>query len=452
MIIESPESSSPTVTRAVAAGLQHKYHSTYLHSIPRWQQPLLRFLGYFPQEVARNVISRFQSFGGLDPKNLDNFNLDEILQARLKDYENITTKFDTITIGAALGGASAHLALTMRSMFLPEAFVFTLRGGALQGDSQSYYLRSAYHASRIASENPELITIQHFDPIHDGWLTRYVNHLRVKLIDLPRAYSEFIKTHLKPGGTICCLQSRAKWLRYKVGERSYFQVGGWGDIQPQEYLEGSARITEYCQAQKIQADAWRLDDFPVEKGPESEWGSEPALADALETFCGNNNYNLICIALPEPHDYSKLAYKAVAQQLALENRPPSGVLVEMFTQFDSSAIINSGLLPVWLIFNTWDSHSFMKTISKEFPDNVPVFFSPLTTFSVTPDIVPFSAWESALGNFDWVNIGTRPSHYPADSWTLLDWQKPLHRWVEKNGESRQVFLDAESILGIAASI
>lgn len=452
MLHESPESSSPTVTRAVAAGLQDRYHPTYSSSILPWQRPFLRLIGYLPQSAARYILSRFQAQAGIDSKELETFHLDEIIRTRLDDYQGIPGKFETITIGAALGGASAHIALSMRSLFLPEAFVFTLRGGSLRGDAQSYFLQTAASASKIADKNPELITIQHFDPIHDGWLTRYVNHLRVKLIALPDGYAQFIREKLIPGGTICCLESGASWLRYRVGEKSFFQVGGWGDIQPQEYIEGSQRVRDYCKTQKITQDAWRLDDYPLDEGPESEWGSEPALANDLEAFCQQNGYRFIRIALPKPEDYSRLAFRAIAHQLELENRQPPGVLIEMFSQFDASAVIKSGLLPLWLIFNTWDSYKFLAESLPEFPRDKPVFFSPLTTFSITPDIVPFSRWQSLLKDFDWINIGTRASHYPADTWTLLDWQNPLHRWVDRYGQKIQVVLEPAMIQKIANTI
>jgi hypothetical protein len=49
--LESPESSSPIVTRAVAAGLQGRYSETY--QFPAWQKFALGLLGSLPQAVAR---------------------------------------------------------------------------------------------------------------------------------------------------------------------------------------------------------------------------------------------------------------------------------------------------------------------------------------------------------------------------------------------------------------
>lgn len=429
-MLESPDSASPLVTRAVCSALCNNIHTTYVPE--NWQRPILRLLGYFPQQVALSAINRFQRLSGLDSRELNDLSIEEIAKTRLQDYGNLDGKFETITIGPALGGASAHIALAMRSLFLPISFIFTLRGGSPSGHALQYYLRSSEMALKLAKRNPGVITIQHFDPIHDGWLTRYANHLRIKLIDLPESYKQFILRYLNPGGKICYLDSSAQWLRYQVGERSYFQVGGWGDILPNEFLEGSQRVQLYQQQAGFADTDWRLPGFNPEPGAESEWGCEPIFTQALTEFCAQNDFDLVRIRASEPHEYSRLAFRAVASQLEMDDRQPAGVLVEMFSQFDATAVILSGLLPIWLVFNTWDSLKYLRSMLDNIPADRPVFFSPLTTFTMTPDLVPWEEWQLALQDFNWINIGTRSTHYPADTWALLDWQKPLWRWIEQN--------------------
>ena len=72
-----------------------------------------------------------------------------------------------------------------------------------------------------------MITIQHYDPVQDGWLTRYVNHLRYKLLSLPPAYSAFIDNKLFKGGTLVYLVGLAEQAWYRIGPNNYFQVGGY---------------------------------------------------------------------------------------------------------------------------------------------------------------------------------------------------------------------------------
>ncbi len=268
--IESVESSSPIVTRAVAAGLRGEFCTNY--EFPGWQKGLLIGLGILPQSVARFAISRFQSISGLSPRVLDNISIDQLIRARLDDYTQNSGTFPVIAVGAALGGATTYLSLALGGPFLPQAFVVTLKGGSMSGNVNEYLQRNLTSALRIAKENPGLMTIQHYDPVHDGWLTRFVNHLRFKLLDLPTAYAEFIRSKLKPGGAIVYFEGGASWLRYRVGPRSIFQVGGWGGITAEEFLEGSDRLVHYSRRVGLKFTDWKLNDYPLERGPEFGMG------------------------------------------------------------------------------------------------------------------------------------------------------------------------------------
>jgi hypothetical protein len=105
-----------------------------------------------------------------------------------------------------------------------------------------------------------------------------------------------------------------------------------------------------------------------------------------------------------------------------------------------------------LIFNTQDSLNFLKSITDKFPINLPVFFSGLATFSITPDLVPFDKWEDALHDFDWINIGTRKSHYPADTLALVKWAEPLRKWSEHHKLNNHERISGEELYKLAYKI
>jgi hypothetical protein len=376
--------------------------------------------------------------------------VDDLVAQRLHDYAKIPGKFPALLTGAALGGASAVLSLALGGPFLPQAFVLTLRGGSPEADVLAYYRRSAALALEFARRNPQALTIQHFDPVHDGYLTRFLNHLRVKLLDLPEAWKAFTRERLEPGGALVYLECEAEWLRYRVGERSVFQVGGWGGLPPEEFLQGSARLERYARAAGFSYAHWPLPGYPLERGPESEWGCEPALGEALERFCAAEGYRLVRITLPEPHSYSRLAFRAISTLLEREGRRPAGVLVEVFSQFDPVAVMEAGLLPLWLVFNTHDSLAFLKEMVPAFPPEAPVFFASLVTFSYTPDLVPWEEWAAALNGLTWTNLGARPGRYPADAARLAVWAEPLRRWAAGRRRPIQSRLEPETLLELAA--
>ncbi len=80
------------------------------------------------------------------------------------------------------------------------------------------------------------------------------------------------------------------------------------------------------------------------------------------------------------------------------------------------------------------------------------FFSPLATFSMTPDLVPYKEWEQVLAHFKFINIGSRPSHYPSDARALVKWSEPLRKWVEENRQPILSHLCAEEIYNMSEVI
>jgi hypothetical protein len=447
---ESRESSSPKLTRTINAALKSEHAECY-QFVPI-EKILLKIVGLFPQNLARWIIPRVQSPNALERKVVENLSLPDLINERLSDYKDLQGKYPAICIGVGMGGASGHLSVALDAPFLPQAFVLTLKKGSRKGDIQEYYEHSYNIAKIITNRYPEIISIQHFDPIHDGWLTRTVNHLRLKLIDLPDDYKQFIKRYLKPGGEIVYFEGKTQWLQYLIGEHNYFQVGGWGGITDREYIESSPRVRAFRKMNNLVEKEWCLPGKELIRGFESEWGSSPGLETALELFCKEENYHFTKISFENPHDFARLAFEAQKFLYKKNKIMPNGVFVEMFSQYDLTSAIEGGLLPVWLIYNTKDSLDFLETMAKDFPKGKPVFFSPLSTFSLTPDIVQFYEWENILKKYQWINIGARKSHYPADTTSLVKWAEPLRKWSEGKNNIIDQWLTGDDLDKMARSL
>lgn len=449
-MLESRESSSPILTRAINAALQGKYSNSYFFN--NYERIALWLLGSFPQKYSQWLIPRIQAPKALTNYAVKNISLVDLISERLADYSNLKGKYKSVTMGAAIGGAAGHLAMALNGPFLPQSFVMTLRGGTKNGDIEEYFFRSANVAKEFTERNPQVISVQHFDPVHDGWLTHSVNHLRLKLIDLPKQYKEFLKKYLNPGGEIIYLDGNIHWLQYIVGKNNYFQVGGWGGVSSREYLDGSERLTIYRKKNGLSEKPWKLQNYEPVLGYESEWGSEPGLLEKLEDFCQSEGFRLFRISFDNPHKFAKLAFLSYQTLLEKNGLKPKGIIIEMFSQYDLTAVNESCLLPLWLIFNTEDSLEFLKSMKIYFPDDPKIFFSPLATFSTTPDFIDFQQWEDCLFPFEWDNIGCRASHYPADTRALITWSKPLREWSQQNRIRLEKYLSGEDLLEIANSM
>lgn len=430
-MLESPESASPRITRAVAAALSNTPFESF--SFPRWQELLLALLNVCPAWLARLAVGWDVGRSAHPPDLATHLHVEDLVTQRLRDYEHLAGTFPVVVVGSALGGAAAHLAVALGGPFLPQPFVLNFKGGTADDDVAEHFSKSRALGEAILRNNAGVLVIGHFDPVHDGWLTGLINHIRVKLLTLPAGYRQFLRARLQKGGSIVYLDCRASWPQFKVGERHVYQVGGWGGIAPMTFLEGAPSIDAFLEARgSPHRGGWRLSDLPLEWGPESEWGSEPGLAEELERFAQVEGFEFVRLSMDEPSDFSRLAFHSYQRTYALSGIEAQGVLIEMFTQYDPMAVPRGGLLPLWLVFNTEDSLAVLEDMRKFFPETAPVFFSALVTLSRTPDMVPWKVWVAALDGLDWRSIGARAGKYPEDLVALWRWQEPLKWWVERH--------------------
>ncbi len=446
--LESPESSSPVITRAVAAALADEEFRPFEFAF--WQKIVLSLLSFFPPIVSSNMAQWNVTRAALDPSLALTLDVDRLVAERLKDYDTHPGPFDCVVVGSALGGAVAHLAAALQAPFLPQPFVLNFRGGSRDDSVEPHFQLARDLAEHIFRNNDDVLAIGHFDPVHDGWITRTVTHLRLKLLHLPEGYRQFLDERLRPGGEILYLDCGAQWLQYVIHPRFVYQIGGWGGLSAREFIEGSQRIDDHLARRgSPHRGGWELEGQSPVVRFESEWGSEPGLDDALEGLARDQGFRFCRLSLSQPHDFSRLvfqAYKVLCEKGGLE---PQGVAVEAFGQYDPVSVLRSSLLPLWLVFNTYDSLDFLKQSIPEFPTHKPVLFSGLVTMTQTPDMVPWEDWVKALEDLDWMNVGARSHRYPVDLAALWRGPEALRRWVRQNPAPIRASLEVEDLIELA---
>ena len=445
LIFESAESASPAITRLVAGVLNGKREQVF--NFATWERVGMRVLNVLPPNFARSVVRWQFSRSALEPHRAQHLDVEDLVAQRLRDYRSLESRVPVVVMGSALAGATAHIASILGGPYLPQPFILGMRGGSPNESVEPHLALTSAVAGEILKRNPSVKAIGHFDPIHDGWLTRSVSHLRLKLIDLPQAYEEFLRRVMLPGGTILYLDCRAQWLQYPLSTKFVFQIGGWGGIPAQEYITGSERIDRALKASgSSHRGGWKVADIEPVWAPESEWGSEPGLDHALMAFVEKNGYRFQRIRFTHPHDFSRLALEAHKALYLKQDREIAGVLVEIFTQYDPYTVLQAGLLPLWLVFNTSDSLQFMQAVLGQISPELPIFFSGLSTLSRTPDMVPWEAWSSAFEGRQWLNIGAGPRRYPEDLVALFRWEERLRQHLEIDPSPHQTHLTLEEFL------
>ena len=449
-MLESRESSSPILTRSINGVFSKKEAENYKFS--SLERIALWMMGFFPQSLSLKIIPRFQAKSAISKSHAESIQIDELLQERLSDYSSIVKKHNTILLGVGLGGATGHIATALSAPFLPHSFVLTIQGGSKTADIDEYFEQGWGVTQTILKNNTEVSAIQHFDPIHDGWLTRSVNHIRLKLLGLPSQYQDFIEKNLNPRGNIIYLEGDVPWSQFLTSPRSVFQVGGWGGIPDDEYLYGSAKIEKFKKQYMLTKKPWNFSRFETIKGIESEWGSPPSFKASLKKYCDEKGFQLHVLPFSHPFIISKIAYHAMKTLFRINNVDYTGTIIEMFSQYDLYSTLQAKLLPIWLIFNTEDSLRNFQGMLDEIDNLKPVYFSGLSTFTLTPDMVPYTQWENAMNNLPFINIGARYSHFPADTWALLFWKKNIKKLGYQNHFFPEKYIDAKELMRITRQI
>jgi hypothetical protein len=447
--------SSLVAIRAVAAAIDGRHCDPFER---RWfEQVVGRWLNRLSVRRRKAVLRMLTSTMGVAPRLASTVDEDEILRWALSlyDYER-EQAFDAVIVGAPNGGV-AHLASLLRAPFLTQHYLLAFRGRYAPDDSRAQFDDGVEASRRILARNPHMEAVVHYDPLHDRFLITRVNYIRLKLRRLPPAYRDFITKRLRPGGTVVSVECRYPWLQYPVecesGKLS-FQVGGLGDVPPNEYLDDSERLREYRRAEGGNPDAgWGIPDIEPVESPESEWGSVGNLADEVRDFCASNGYRLVEISFAHPEEFSLLAFRAYRAAMKLAGEQLNTVLFDCFTHIDPRLNLITHVPSVWLPFICRDSFRFAGRVAEELPKACRIWLSLHPSFCDPFDLAPLDDWRALFSGFKSLDlVGVDPDKYPADLTTYLEFARATKRLAETRKRPFALAIDADMLQKVIKGI
>ena len=452
-IREAPESSSAATLRAVVAALADAWAPQQNTAS---EQRLVPLAGVMPESLVKKAVARVVRQNALDPSLARYVKTEGLARQVVQHYNHIegNVGYPAIIIGAPNGGV-AYLASLLQVPYLPAYFLLSFANHTAPDDIAAYQDFGSGLIKPILKANPDLLAVNHYDPIHDRFLVEEVNHVRLKLLELPDAYQQFITKHLAPDGIIFYADSAYEWLQYHIDERHMFQVGGLGGFSAKDYLMGSDAIDEWLEAQKADhRGGWTLPDYKPVMTRESEWGTLPEFREAVDDFAYENGYEFKALRMEHPEEFSALAYTAYLWESRLNDRSPNGLLVECFNQINPTAALRADLLPLWVPFNTEDSLEFLESMVPIIPSGLAVGLSLVPNFTKTPDTPQAESWKEVaeeIGPVHW--IGVNPKRYPMDVAALFNYLPELKKWVQsKPGEEDAPNLTPEEFLQMMSYI
>ena len=426
--------SSAVAMRAVAATLQDAFIDVW--EVGTWQQRALNLITKVGRRATNAAIERYVAADAIDPALARRITTKTLASWATSLYRDVDGPLDAVIIGSPNGGVT-HLATAMGVPFLSQHFLISFQDPTPVDDVAAYQAHGEEMALRIHRRNRELAVINHYDPLHDRFLVKHVNHLRLKLLSMPKHYESFIYRLLPPGGHILFTDCRYAWPMYFVDEQQWFQIGGLGGVPPRDFITG--RHPEIAALQAAAGCAappgnWGLPGRAAFEMPESEWGAMPPFHSRTRLFARENAYDFTAIEGPHPAYFSRLAFRVWRRLFEAAGVEPQGILLETFTQVAPLAARRAGLLPLWLPWNCTDSLAFLREMRAEFETipslrEKPILWLPLPNFTETFDMAPWEAWLDALEGFNVCPLGMQKRRYPADARALYATRQAVIDWV-----------------------
>ena len=387
--------SGTRVVREVAEALTGKGNSI-LECYPPGSKLFLGLLSLFPESTRIAAMEWGMRLSvGNSPTKLKGFDVNSLPGWCVAQYPSTDRGYEAILIGSPNGGI-AHLASLLHAPFLTTSFGLTFKRPPMEADDlETYYETGEALATTFLaqSEGESFEVISHYDALHDRSLVKFVNFIRIKLLELPESYRKFILDNLAPGGKLILVNCSYSWPQYRIAERSFLQVGGLGGISPETYLE-----------------RWPL-ELPTETRRESEWGCPEAFAAAVKNFAAQHGVEVLELQFDHPEAYSLLAYNAY---LTCEGARQEEILFDCFNHQNPRTNIQTGIPGLWLPFNTEDSLAF----AGEFLEGRTfdwIYFTLLPSFASSPDTTKLNDWIELLsqyGELELLGVNTRT--FPAD--------------------------------------
>lgn len=437
--------SSGATVLSVAAALDGQL----FHPLPEAsrQVPLLRLVNRLPNGLIRRIVERSSRQRGHDPRMASSLSSDDLAEwnVRAYDYLPADRRFDVIVLGAP-SGAAAYIASALDAPFLSHTFVASFRSPGHPDDIEGYQRRGEEIITPILSRNPDLHVINHYDPVHDRFLVGQVNHVRMKLLDLPLSYRHFIEERLAPGGHLIVLNCHAQWGQYEIRPRYTFQVGGLGEISDRDFVRGSAQLERWLEEEgSPNRRGWKL-PLRWAPHPESEWGSQPEFGEAVSAFASERDVHFYTADFGSVEEISRLAFYTWQWLNFLLGQSPEAVLVDGFIQMNPLAPRLSRLLPLWLPFNCLDSRRFLQSMVSEFPEDAPILLQPWPSFSPGPDIAESRDWNRTLLGRRGRWLGSSADRYPYDLASVGAMTTVLDDWLKRHASPLPRSLHPEEFL------
>ncbi len=336
--------SASAMVRALVASLERRPFRNL--DADRVNGPVMRLVTQLPKALSERIYRWGGWLEGVDASKVADVSELEISRWLAAAYPR--RRYPAIAVGSS-NGAAVMLCAALGIPWLPQTVLMQLRRSADADDLREDMEWGAKVAPALLDRNPNLELHHMADPNQDRLMLPRTAYFRLKRRRLGEPERGFIADVLEPGGTIFVVDCHKRWPLVKVAERHWYQVGGWGGIPPQEYLDGSERVKRFIAAHGGHGANWSV-DAPTEEGPEAEWGFAEPLLDDVERLAGEGGYRVRRIRFPDAEDLSPVVADVYRWWYERLGYPTDRLFAPCFFLLEPHWTMRTASVPFWTSF------------------------------------------------------------------------------------------------------
>lgn len=209
--------------------------------------------------------------------------------------------------------------------------------------------------------------------------------------------------------------------------KTLFSIRWICGIDPEEYYNGSSRITEFLHKSGSDKERWES-PVPDANLPEAEWGLEPKITLDLEQWDNIRRIERKILKFSHPQSMS-LAIADLYKKLYEEEKiSTEKLIIDSFNVISPLLTIRKGCVPFWLVFNTKRSYeklqSYINSEHYKF-----IYMMMISPGKESIGAIAIQKWKDILkrasqkGKF----IGTSSEEYPYDLGIYARYSKEFNK-------------------------
>ena len=432
--------SSTVFVRATAAVLRGEGFPR-LGMLTRPVSKLVRPTNQLPRRMKQRLFAHSGASEAISPDELADVSAEDIRRWVVDQYPQ--RGYPAVLVGSP-NGAAVHLAALLGVPYLPQTFFIPVKRSVQAGAGREDLHWGATHGETLLESEPDFLLHQMHDPNQDRLMIEHVAYFRVKLRRLGTVYEEFLNTVLAPGGTVLLVACEHDWPTTRVGDRHVFQFGGTGDLEPEAYLQGSARVDAFRRRERERGTPIQWNPpKPDTVSPEAEWGFAPELRDDVDRFAAEQGYDVKRLVFDAPDDLSPPVADLYRDTYRRLGYPANRLLVSSFALMDPWWTLRTGSTPYWAVFNTKSDvrslETYLQGVSEPYDELRAMLFS---NGIEAAGIAHVDQWREAISTADTHGfIGVDTETYPADYGSFVRYHEELPETISE----RQPLVPPQSV-------